>query len=91
MATGESLDWVALAAFIELRRHELGLTVTEAAEAAGVSTKWWYQIEAAQRRLKSGELGPPNARGEYLGRAARALKVPLVELRKILEGADDVD
>lgn len=66
---------MALAVYVRARREELELTVKAAALAAGVSTKWWTRLEAAQA----------NPRGDMLGRAARVLGVTLAELRAVLE------
>lgn len=79
-------DWLALAVFVRERREELGLSIKAAATRAGVSTTWWRQLETGRRRVRGGTFAEPNARGDYLGRAARALEVPLADLKRVLGG-----
>lgn len=85
MAKEGGANWVALGAFVKQRRFELGLSLKEAADLADVSDEWWRQLEAGQKRLPTGEIVPPNARGHLLGRAARVLQMSLTELTAVLE------
>lgn len=85
IAIVRSVNWSALGAFVKSRREELGMSIKSAALTADVSVSWWRQLEAGERRLKSGEMAQPNVRGDLLGRAARTLNVSLADLRALLE------